>query len=246
MITDFKGFGTVHILSLLVPVMIGILWIVMGVHAHSAKKRMKLRIWLAILIVIIRGARYVMDVYFGVFAWEDLLSLHVCHVDLILLVLCLIRPNKAMFNFCFLIGIPMALSVALFPGSNHPAPGLPRAVLFIMSHTMLITGVIYLAVTERMKPTLRSFGILATVGNLCLVPLYFINSWLGTNYLYIMEAPEGTLIAALDKIFGWPGYVLVLDVIALVLMLVMVGFGQIIWRLSKKVHKGRKTLKHVS
>lgn len=230
MITNFKQFCFQHDISLLIPILIGMVFIFWGLRAKSDTQRRNISLMLAGLIVLIRAIRYIMDIYFGVFEWADLFSLHICHIDLILLVICLIKPNKALFNFCFLVGIPIALSVALFPGSNHPAPGIPRAMFFIMSHMMLIMGALYLAIALHMKPTFKSFMGIAAVGNLCLVPLYFINAILHTNFLYIMEAPKGTVIEAFDKLLGWPGYVLALDALALLLMLLMLGIGQLLWK----------------
>lgn len=234
MINDFRVFGTVHLLSLTAAAAIGAAFILWGVRTPSDRRRQSIRLLLALTLVIVRGSRYIMDVYFGVFEWSDLLSLHICHIDLIVLIICLIRPNKTLFGFCFLIGIPTALAVALFPGSNHPAPGAPRAVLFIMSHTLLVMSALYLAVAEGLKPTLRMYALIAAAGNAALVAVYFINSRLGTNYLYIMEAPRGTVLVAFEKAFSWPGYVAALDVLALVLMLAMLGVGQLLSRLRRR------------
>jgi hypothetical integral membrane protein (TIGR02206 family) len=228
MITDFKGFGPIHLASLLLAVIAGTAFIVAGTRVASLGCRKKLRVLLALVIVAIRGARYIMDVIFGVFEWPDLLSLHICHIDLILLVICLIKPNRALFCFCFMIGIPTALSVALFPGKIHPAPGVTRAMLFIMSHAMLVMGALYLLIAERMKPTFKMFGLIAAAGSFSLIPVYFINRELGTNYLYIMKAPEGTVLVLFERLFGWPGYVFALIVLAVALMLLMLGIGRLI------------------
>jgi len=228
MITDFKGFGTEHLLTLLVSVSIGVVFILFGAHAKTERQRRIIGILFAAAIVVCRGSRYVMDAFNGVFEWYDLFSLHICHIDLILLCICLIKPLKPLFNFCFLIGIPAALSVALFPGSTHPAPGMPRAVLFIMSHTLLIMGALYLLIADKMKPTLRAYLWIAALGNVALVAVYFINRALDTNFLYIMEAPAGTVIVTLENLFGWPGYVLVIDVMALVMMFIMYLLGRLL------------------
>lgn len=234
MITDFKGFGPVHIISLIIPVIIGTVFIIWGSKTKTNGRRRWIRLLLAAIVIAVRSSRYLMDVYYGVFEWSDLLSLHICHIDLILLVICLIKPNMALFSFCFLIGIPMALSVALFPGRNHPAPGTARAVLFIMSHAMLVVGALYLSITERMKPTLRMYGLIALFANICLILVYFINRSLGTNFLYIMAAPEGTVLVSFEKFLGWPGYILTLDALALFLMLLMFGLGQILSKASER------------
>ncbi len=226
-ITDFKGFGPVHLLTLLVSVIIGVIFILIGVKAKSDQRRRMIGILFAAVIILCRGSRYIMDAFCGVFEWFDLFSLHICHIDLILLCICLIRPRKALFSFCFLIGIPAALSVALFPGSVHPAPGLPRAILFIMSHTLLVMGALYLLFVEKMKPTLKQYLWIAAAGNVALIIVYFINQLLDTNFLYVNYAPVGTVIAKLDGIFGWPGYVIAIDVLALLLMFVMYVLGQL-------------------
>lgn len=235
MITDFKGFGPIHLLSLLAAVLIGIVFIIWGLHAKTEDKHKRIRLFLAAALIIIRGTRYIMDVNFGVFEWNDILSLHICHIDLILLIICLIKPNKTLFTICFLIGIPTALSVALFPGRNHPAPGVPRAVLFIMSHTMLVMGALYFSIVERMRPTLRLYGRIAIIGSICLIPIYFINRWLGANFLYIMEAPKGTVLVLFEKLFGWPGYIIALDILALLLMLIMLVLGQLIFKAAQVI-----------
>lgn len=220
MITNFRAFSFPHIFGLVVPLIIGLLLIGMNRRAPIDKKRIVNIIFVCILIIV-RGSRYIMDVWVGNFDIFDLFSLQICHIDLILLIICLIRPNKALFHFVFLIGIPMGLAVALFPGSNHPAPGFPRAILFIMSHMMLVVGAIYLAIVEKIE--LKFKYVLSIIGltNVLIFVLYFINKALGTNFLYIMYAPEGTVITKLDAIFGWPAYVLAMDTIAVTVILLV-------------------------
>jgi len=146
----------------------------------------------------------------------------------------LIKPRDILFNFNFLLGIPMALAVALFPGTNHPAPGVPRAMLFIMSHMMLVVGAVYLAAIEHKKPTLKLYLRFAAAGNVGLLLIYFVNLTLNSNFLYIMKAPGGSVINVLYNVFGWPGYVFVMDALALVLMLLMFFLSQLFYMLGKR------------
>lgn len=231
-----------HLLTLLASVAIGVIFILLGMKVKDDRRRRIIGILFAAAIVICRGSRYIMDAYFGVFEWFDLISLHICHIDLILLVICLIKPRKALFSFCFLIGIPAALSVALFPGSNHPAPGLPRAILFIMSHTLLVMGALYLLMVEKMKPTFKQVLWIAGAGNVALVAVYFVNRALDTNFLYVNKAPVGTVIAKLDIIFGWPGYVIAIDMLALVLMFAMYVIGRLLYKAIAEKKKAFGTL----
>ncbi|MHB1483671.1 MAG: TMEM164-related integral membrane acyltransferase [Saccharofermentanales bacterium] len=232
-IDNFQGFGAQHLIALFIPIVIGTLFIIQGLKTTDEKQRKNQRIALALLIIAIRSVRYGMDIYYGRFDVFDLFSLQVCHIDLILLVICLIRPNPVLFSFNFMIGIPMGLAVALLPGRVHPIPGTPRAMFFIMSHMMLVVAAIYLAVAEKQNVRLKLYAIFAGTGCAAMFLVYFINLGLGTNFLYIMEAPEGTLIESLDRIFGWPGYAVAMAVLAVSLMFVMYLISRLINQIIK-------------
>lgn len=124
----------------------------------------------------------------------------------------------------------MGLAVALMPGRIHPAPGLPRAILFIMSHMLLAIGAVYLADVEKIQLNLKYVFSILGIGNILILLAYIINKILGTNFLYVIQAPKGTVIAKLDALFGWPGYVLAMDIIAMsVIFLVFIIYKIIFW-----------------
>lgn len=230
MLTGFRTFSLPHLFGLICPLLIGVWFVYKGIRANPVYRR-KLNILFAILLVVVRGSRYVMDISVDRFEIYDLFSLQICHIDLILLIICLLKPNKVMFYFVFLIGIPMGLAVALMPGSIHPAPGLPRAIMFIMSHMLLVVGAIYLAAVEKIEIKLKYVLGIIGAGNLFIVVAFFINKGLDSNIMYIMYAPEGTVIEKLESVFGWPGYVLAMDIMAVsVIMLVFVIYKGV-WQL---------------
>lgn len=229
MVTDFRAFSVPHIFGIVCPLIIGAWFIFVGSKA-TADKRRKLNFLFVCLLILVRGSRYIMDIWVGRFDFFDLFSLHICHIDLILLIICLIKPSKSLFHFVFLIGIPMGLAVALMPGSIHPAPGLPRAILFIMSHMLLAIGAVYLAAVEKIQLNLKYVFSILGIGNILILLAYIINKILGTNFLYVIQAPKGTVIAKLDALFGWPGYVLAMDIIAMsVVFLVFIIYKIIFW-----------------
>lgn len=230
MITDFQQFGAPHIISLILPLIAGLIFIFIGLRARTEEEKKRIRWVLAGLILAVRGSRYIIDIFYGNFDWFDLFSLHVCHIDLILLLICLVKPRKVLFSFAFLIGIPMGLAVALFPGTTHAAPGLARAMLFIMSHMMLVVGALYLAIVEKQKVSFSNYLRFIVIGNIGIIAVYFINRLLGSNYLYVMEAPKGTVIQSFSNIFGWPGYVIFMDALAIVLTLLMVLISHLVYR----------------
>jgi len=101
MITDFDAFGTVHIISLIIPLILGAGFVIISRRAETEEEKKRIRIILAVFIGVIRGSRYIMDATVGRFELFDLLSLHICHIDLILLIICLIKPNRILYHFVF-------------------------------------------------------------------------------------------------------------------------------------------------
>ena len=223
MIDNFKLFGIEHILSILSAVVIGIIFILL------AKKydKKKISIILAITIILIRSVRYVFDINLGVFSVLDLVSLHICNIDLILLVICLFKPNKKIFTFTFLVGIPTALCVALMPGKVHPDPGMLRAIFFIMSHTMLVMGSIYLKITykyEISKKNLLFYYLFSFIG---IIIMYIFDVITKSNYMYLLEAPAKTFLATLYNTFGKYSYVLSIYLILMILITVLYFISKI-------------------
>lgn len=244
MITDFRAFSLPHLFGLAFPLLIGAWFVYMGIWTNENQRR-TVNILFVCLLILVRGSRYIMDAWVGRFDIFDLFSLQICHIDLILLIICLIRPNKALFHFVFLIGIPMGLAVALMPGRIHPVPGLPRAILFIMSHMLLVVGAVYIAIVEKMEVKSKYVFSMLGMGNVMILLVYFINKALDTNFLYIMYAPEGTVIAKLDALFGWPGYVLAMDGIAVSAILLVFILYKTVFKMSmdikrKKIIRGNE------
>lgn len=218
--------------ALAVSLIVICLWIGVGIRVSDDRKRKFIGIAFAVFIMAVRSARYIMDIVYDRFDIFDVLSLHICHIDLILLSVCLIKPNRFLFSFNFLIGMPMGLAVALFPGNTHPAPGLLRAIFFIGSHMMLAGGAVYLAVVEKLKIKLKYLLILSAGGIAGTGIIYVVNKFVGTNYLYLMGAPEGTVIEKMETTFGYPGYVFLMIVIALAFMFLLYFLSRAISRKS--------------
>lgn len=201
----------------------GIACIWIGRQLKTDADRRRFRLALAILILVSRVIRYPIDASVGAFTWDGVFSLHVCHINLILLLICLVKPDDFLFNYCFLVGIPMGLASGLFPGDvtlDVPLV-LLRGSLFVVTHLLMVIGAVYLAVVEKMKPSWKRLGQLYLVTSVQAILTYGANRLFGTNFLYIMTPVEGTPMIALNNLFGWPGYALAMVAITFILMALM-------------------------
>jgi len=226
MITNFQAFGLVHIISILSAVFIGVVFIVLATKLPQKLKVISLLF--AITIFIIRAIRYVFDIKIGTFSPIDLLSPNVCNIDLYILLICLLKPNRKLFTFVFLIGIPTALSVALMPGKIHPDPGLARAVLFIMSHMMLVMGALFLQLIYRFKITTKDLKFYYIISAIGIILVYIFDRISNSNFMYLTSGPKGTILASLFEHLGPVFYVF-----AIYLLLISLFSG--LYFISKKI-----------
>lgn len=234
MITDFRLFGFEHIISIVIPVIIGILFIYFA--KKYPNKQTAISLALAGTIFAIRSVRYIFDIQVGDFNPLDLLSIHICNIDLYLLIICLIWPNRKIFTFNFLVGIPTALAVALLPGQTHPDPGMARAIFFIMSHTMLVMGAIYLLAVYRFSITKKDLLFYYAFSLIGMAVIYIFNLVTGLNFMYLMQGPKGTVLGIMYSNFGPVLYLLSIYLILVSLISLLYG----VYKLSTKKHS-RKT-----
>lgn len=228
MITNFKLFGVEHIISIIIPIILGIIFIFLS-KKYPEKKKI-ISIILAITIIIIRSVRYVFDINIGVFELKDLISLHICNIDLYILIICLFKPNKKIFSFLFLIGIPTALSVALMPGKIHPDPGIIRAIFFIMSHMMLVMGAVYIGVTYNYEITKKNILFYYVFSLIGMIIMYIINIIAKSNYMYLISAPKGTILENFYNIFGKVFYPISIYIILIFLITLFYLISKLIYK----------------
>lgn len=229
MISNFDLFSFEHILSLFIAVILGLIFIFFS-KKFSDKKNL-ISIIFAITIILIRCVRYGFDAYYYDFKWEYLISFHICHIDLILLVICLFKPNQKIFTFTFLLGIPPALGVALLPGKIFADPGLLRAIFFIISHALLVMGSLYLLIIYNFKITKKDLYHSYVLSIIIMFFAYVYNIFMSRNYMYLMGGEEGTILETLYNYTGPFVYIVILYV-TLVVLTTLIYF---IYKLTIKI-----------
>lgn len=214
-----KAFGVTHLFSIIVAIAIGFLFIFLAKKYPNKEKLISYL--LVFTIIMIRSTRYFFDINLGLFQITDLISLHICHIDLIILVIALLMKKEKLFVFNFLIGIPTALAVALFPGVNHPDPGLLRAIFFIMSHTMLVMGTIYMISVYNFKISKKDIKFYYLFSLVGMVIAYIYNYLTNSNFMYLMTAPKKTVLESLYNMFGSFGYLISIYLILITLITIV-------------------------
>ena len=77
----------------------------------------------------------------------------------------------------------------------------------------MVCGAVYLAVTDRVRPTIRSVWYVFGVSNVYVLVAGLLNGICGTNYGYLAHKPGQPSL--LDYFGSWPHYIGVMEIAAL-------------------------------
>ena len=159
------------------------------------------------------------------------LPLHLCSINIFLIALHCIKPSKVLDNFLYTVCIPGALAAALFPTWTK----LPVAnFMHLHSSTVHILLILYPAVLTingklnlSWKKIPQCLGLLAIMA----VPIYLVNLWLDTNFMFLMEAEAGNPLYWFGQ--NWGNHLFGFPVLIGAVLLVMYGPLELIRKLRK-------------
>ncbi|HJQ14497.1 MAG TPA: TIGR02206 family membrane protein, partial [Anaerolineales bacterium] len=156
---------------------------------------------------------------YGTWTIQTMLPLHLCSVLVWLGAFMLLTKNYRLYEFMYLMGISGAIQALATPGIG--IYGFPHFVFFqyFLSHGLIITSAIYMTAVEHFRPTGRSLLRVAIWMNIYVVIIFFINAFLGSNYLMINEKPMTPSL--LDRLPEWPVYILYMELIGIISMLLL-------------------------
>jgi hypothetical integral membrane protein (TIGR02206 family) len=93
-----------------------------------------------------------------------------------------------------------------------------------------------MTVVEGMRPTGKSLIRVFIWSNLYMVLVYFINTYLGSNYLMINHKPETPSL--LDLLPAWPIYILYMEALGIIcILLLYLPFAIKDWRTKYLLNK---------
>lgn len=166
---------------------------------------------LIILIIKVTELSY-RHFYFGE-PIKSLLPLHLCNLTLIFAILMMFTKSPSLFQVTYYWSLG-ALFAIITPDVKYSFPH-PLTLSFYITHFYLIFAAIYGVIFFEFKPTFRGWVDSFIFLNVLAVIIFFINSNLGTNYLYVNRIPDFT--SPLDHFGKWPYYIGIVEGIYLVL-----------------------------
>lgn len=231
----FQAYGPLHLawLATAVFVFVGFFFLF---KKWDDKAKHRAIVIVGILTVLDELGKYLFTGIWGTFR-VDYLPLHICSINIILIGIDLIKPNKYLEEILYVMSIPGAACALCFPTwSNLPITSYMHIHSFTV-HTLLVLYPLLLLYSgfrptwQRGKKTIPY--CLAVMG-----AVFIFNKIFHTSFMFLNGAEPGTPLVWAEKVLGNPGYILVFIAIICFDWAVMYGIvAKLINRRQTSVNK---------
>ena len=213
----FELFGSAHLAALATLVLLNILLLRFKSATEETKKRIR---WtLALILWGNEIAWHAWNYAVGRWTIQEMLPFHLCSVLVWVGALMLVTKNYHIYEFMYLMGIGGAVQALATPDIGMF--GYPHFRFFqtFISHGLIVTSAIYMTVVEGFRPTWKSVGRVTLWMNIYMIPVFFLNQAIGSNYLMINHKPPTASL--LDLLPPWPIYILYMEALGLITVLLL-------------------------
>lgn len=213
----FEWLGATHLAALAFLMLLN-LYLIRFRYASDRTKGM-VRWFLALVLLVNEVAWHYWNYVTGRWTLATMLPLHLCSVLVWTGAWMLMTKNYRVYEFMYFMGIGGGLQYLATPDLG--IFGFPHFRFFqaFLSHGLIVTSAIYMTVVEGLRPTWKSMLRVFIWMNLFAGVIYFVNVYLGSNYLMINYKPNTPSL--LDLLPEWPIYILYMELIGVVTMLLL-------------------------
>jgi hypothetical integral membrane protein (TIGR02206 family) len=214
---EFEYLGVAHLGALGALVLLNLFFILFRSSGDGTKGFLR---WMMALILWTNEiAWHYWNLAYGRWTIQTMLPLHLCSILVWLGGWMLVTKSFKIYEFMYFMGIAGAIHALATPDIG--IYGFPHFRFFqtFISHGLIVTSAIFMTVVEGFRPTWKSMIRVFVWMNLYALAIYFVNDYLGSNYLMINHKPE--LPSLLDLLPPWPIYVLYMEAIGIVSMLIL-------------------------
>ncbi len=213
----FQFLGTAHLIALGCLVLLNLLLLRFKDASDSAKTA--IRWMMALLLWGNEIGWHVWNYSIGTWEIQTMLPFHICSVMVWLGGWMLVTKNYALYEYMYLIGIGGAIQAYMTPDLGMY--GYPHYRFFqtFVAHGLIITAAIYMTAVEGLRPTWKSILRVVIGLNIYMIPVYFLNSAIGSNFLFINHKPPTASL--LDALPEWPIYILYMEGLGIVTFLIL-------------------------
>jgi hypothetical integral membrane protein (TIGR02206 family) len=202
--TPFELFGTVHLITIAVIIVVSVLLPRTYKDKSINQKSTMNKVIAGVIALHVIISPY-KDLYLlaNPYDWRETLPLHMCDLSEIFLIWFLLGGPKILYLCAFFWGLGGASMAILTPDiSYHDLD----YIFFMIGHGMIVVGIMYATVALGNRPYVNDILKVSAITAFILLPIvYIINILLGepANFWYLIAKPGG---ASLMDMFPDPPY----------------------------------------
>ncbi len=213
----FILFGLSHGLLFLWVLLFG--WIVVraGMQGNE-RRRKKLRWFLIGLFLVWEIEWHAWYLITDTWSLQKNLPLHMCSIMIWVSIWGLITRQRFVMALMYFFGIAGAIQALITPDAIYAFPHF-RFMNTWFSHSLLVIAGCWVVFVEGYRPVLSDVWKCLVTIHLYVIPVYFVNTQLGSNYLFVGRKPETASL--MDFFPEWPWYFFILQALLALIMLGM-------------------------
>lgn len=213
------NFSPTH-LSWIAVSLIFIVAVIQIYRRQDAPARKRMQRTLIILAAVLEVSRWIWAAVIGHYSIVEMLPLHLCSLS-IWMEMAAVFTGKSFFKeFGYALCLPGALAAVLTPDwSLYPFFNFQYLHAVVVHSLLILIPAIWIW-GDGFRPDYRRLPKCFLVLFVFALPTFFLNRFLGSNYLFLNKAPEGTPLEAFDTWFGNPGYLVPLLITILAVWLI--------------------------
>ena len=190
--TPFQMFGTVHLITIAVVIVVSILLPKFYKNKSESQKATMNKVIAAIIFLHVAISPY-KDLYLlaNPYDWRETIPLHMCDLSEIFLIWFLLGGPKILYLCAFFWGLGGATMAILTPDISHHDLDY---IFFMIGHGMIVVGIMYATISLGNRPYANDILKVSAITLFILLPIvYGINLLLGepANFWYLIAKPEG-------------------------------------------------------
>lgn len=204
---NFNLFSITHMLTLaLILFAVLIIYLAKDKIKNSIKLDEKIRILLAVIMMLAELSTYYWAVVNGTFDLGSSLPLTLCGMNVYLAFILIISKSYLLYEFLVFMGLLGSLQAVLTPDVTYNFPHI-RYIQFFTTHGCVLIIIFYMTIIYNFKPKVISVikAYIALV--LYSIAVGIFNIFINGNYLFLAHKPESASL--LDYFGSWPWYILV-------------------------------------
>ena len=146
------------------------------------------------------------------------IPLNLCDLALFAGVYGLLTLHRGACHLVYFWGLAGSFQALLTPDLSVGFPSF-RCLQFFVSHACIVLAAVYLAITERVRPSFGTLVRIWCISNLYVVLVGMINWIYSTNFGYLAEKPSHPSL--LDYFGSWPYYLISIEIVGTMLLLML-------------------------